>query len=581
MNDALIEIEHVVKVYRRESLEIPVLTDVNLKVPEGEFVALMGPSGSGKTTLLNLIAGIDQPTRGRIVIGGRDISQISQTELARWRSHNIGFIFQLYNLLPVLTAFENVELPLLLTNLKKAERRKHVETALGIVGLSDRMDHYPRQLSGGQEQRVAIARAIVSDPTILVADEPTGDLDAKSADEILDAPEPFERRVQEDDRHGDPRSEGRRAGPSDGASGQGGPPFRRADRDRNDEDPMKYFSLIWKNVFRKRLRTGLTMSSILLVLILIVILTSLLQAMQADPSGGKGANRLVVQHATGLGNFLPLSQRQRIEQIPGVVAVSPEVWFGGVYKDDRPENWIGQLVDRSRDLLRQDLRRRDDRPEGQRRVESHSERVRGGREDRRQVPLEEGRPHHPEGYVHPVRTPISSTSDPLNAGDESNLFFHNEYLNQSSWFGANKYTGLYYLKVDNGENVPRVAAAIDKMFENSDAPTKTLTEKQFQLQFMEMMGNVKFLINGISLIILFAVTLIVANTIAMSARERVTEIAVMRTLGFGRGHILGFILSESVVMSLLGGLLGVLAGEVLLRPRARRRPATRRPSRSG
>ena len=185
MNDALIEIEHVVKVYRRESLEIPVLTDINLKVPEGEFVALMGPSGSGKTTLLNLIAGIDQPTRGRIVIGGRDISQISQTELARWRSHSIGFIFQLYNLLPVLTAFENVELPLLLTNLKKAERRKHVETALGIVGLSDRVDHYPRQLSGGQEQRVAIARAIVSDPTILVADEPTGDLDAKSAEEIL------------------------------------------------------------------------------------------------------------------------------------------------------------------------------------------------------------------------------------------------------------------------------------------------------------------------------------------------------------------------------------------------------------
>src|SRR5215471_15352729 len=169
MNDALIEIEHVGKVYRRDSLEIPVLNDINLKVPTGEYVALMGPSGSGKTTLLNLIAGIDQPTRGRIVIGGRDISQISQTQLARWRSHSIGFIFQLYNLLPVLTAFENVELPLLLTNLNKAERRKHVETALGIVGLADRVDHYPRQLSGGQEQRVAIARAIVSDPTILVA----------------------------------------------------------------------------------------------------------------------------------------------------------------------------------------------------------------------------------------------------------------------------------------------------------------------------------------------------------------------------------------------------------------------------
>jgi len=183
---ALIDIEHVEKVYRRDQIEVPVLNGIDLEVPEGEYVALMGPSGSGKTTLLNLIAGIDSPTRGKIVIGGRDISTMSQSELASWRAHTIGFIFQLYNLLPVLNAFENVELPLLLTKLSKKERRKHVETALTIVGLADRMAHYPRQLSGGQEQRVAIARAIVSDPKILVADEPTGDLDAKSAEEILE-----------------------------------------------------------------------------------------------------------------------------------------------------------------------------------------------------------------------------------------------------------------------------------------------------------------------------------------------------------------------------------------------------------
>ena len=186
MSETLIQIDHVEKVYHRDAIEIPVLNDINLKVPEGEYVALMGPSGSGKTTLLNLIAGIDTPTRGRIVVGGRDISSLSQTQLAAWRSNTIGFIFQLYNLLPVLDAFENVELPLLLTKLSKKERRRHVETALSIVNLADRMDHYPRQLSGGQEQRVAIARAIVSDPKILVADEPTGDLDAKSAEEILD-----------------------------------------------------------------------------------------------------------------------------------------------------------------------------------------------------------------------------------------------------------------------------------------------------------------------------------------------------------------------------------------------------------
>jgi putative ABC transport system ATP-binding protein len=181
----IIVLDQVEKVYRRDALEIPVLKGINLKVPQGEYLALMGPSGSGKTTLLNLIAGIDQPTNGRVLVSGVDISTVSQTELARWRSQTIGFIFQLYNLIPVLTAFENVELPLLLTKLSRAERRKHVETALSIVGLSDRMDHYPRQLSGGQEQRVAIARAIVSDPAILVADEPTGDLDAHSAEEIL------------------------------------------------------------------------------------------------------------------------------------------------------------------------------------------------------------------------------------------------------------------------------------------------------------------------------------------------------------------------------------------------------------
>ena len=186
MSQSLIVIEHVSKVYRRDAIEIPVLGDINLTVDAGQFLALMGPSGSGKTTLLNLMAGIDKPTSGRITVGGRDVTSMSETQLARWRADNIGFIFQLYNLIPVLTAFENVELPLLLTRLSKKERRQHVETALSIVSLADRMDHYPRQLSGGQEQRVAIARAIVADPAILVADEPTGDLDAKNADEILE-----------------------------------------------------------------------------------------------------------------------------------------------------------------------------------------------------------------------------------------------------------------------------------------------------------------------------------------------------------------------------------------------------------
>ncbi|MEK6570628.1 MAG: ABC transporter ATP-binding protein [Bacteroidota bacterium] len=185
MPGPIIEIKNLFKSYRRDSLEIPVLNDISLTVPEGEFLGLMGPSGSGKTTLLNLIAGIDKPNSGTVTVAGTDLSSLSESALAKWRSRHVGFIFQFYNLLPVLTAYENVELPLLLTSLSKKERREHVDAALDLVGLADRMDHYPRQLSGGQEQRVAIARAIAGDPTILIADEPTGDLDKQSAGEIL------------------------------------------------------------------------------------------------------------------------------------------------------------------------------------------------------------------------------------------------------------------------------------------------------------------------------------------------------------------------------------------------------------
>jgi putative ABC transport system ATP-binding protein len=182
---SLIQVRGLDKTYRRGGEEIHVLQGLNLDVSKGEFVAFMGPSGSGKTTLLNLLGGLDVPTRGSITVDGDEVTSMSAGNLTGWRARHVGFIFQMYNLIPVLTAFQNVELPLLLTKLSKADRRKHVETALGVVGLSDRMNHFPRQLSGGQEQRVAIARAIVADPTFLLCDEPTGDLDRKSADEIL------------------------------------------------------------------------------------------------------------------------------------------------------------------------------------------------------------------------------------------------------------------------------------------------------------------------------------------------------------------------------------------------------------
>jgi len=180
-----VQIFGVTKIFKKEAAEVIALNETDLAIEAGEFLCLMGPSGSGKSTLLNLIAGIDRPTSGQIIVGGEDIAQMTESQLAVWRNQAIGFIFQTFNLIPVLTAFENVELPLLLTKLSKGERREHVETALSLVGLKDRMTHYPRQLSGGQEQRVAIARAIVTDPELILADEPTGDLDAHSADEVL------------------------------------------------------------------------------------------------------------------------------------------------------------------------------------------------------------------------------------------------------------------------------------------------------------------------------------------------------------------------------------------------------------
>ncbi|HTL18549.1 MAG TPA: ABC transporter ATP-binding protein [Patescibacteria group bacterium] len=185
-NGTLVQVEGVEKVFHRGSEDIHVLKDLNLTIPAGEFLALMGPSGSGKSTLLNLIGGLDRPTRGSVSIAGERVSGLSDHKLAAWRARHIGFVFQLYNLMPVLTAERNVELPLLLTHLSKSERRKHVETALAVVGLSHRARHYPRTLSGGEQQRVGIARGIVTDPTLLLCDEPTGDLDRKAGDEILD-----------------------------------------------------------------------------------------------------------------------------------------------------------------------------------------------------------------------------------------------------------------------------------------------------------------------------------------------------------------------------------------------------------
>ena len=319
---------------------------------------------------------------------------------------------------------------------------------------------------------------------------------------------------------------------------------------------MKYFRFVWKNVFRKKTRAFLTMGSIVLVMVLIVVLVSLLNALGGEAAlGSLGASRAVVQHATGLANFLPLSYRQKIEQIPGVLAAAPEIWFGGTYIDQRPEHFFGQLstdpeawpiinadVEIDPTQLKAWQSERDSFIAGQQLIDRYGWKL--------------GDRIHIQGSY--ILIDLDLVLRGIYKGrDESNIFFHNKYL-ENSWAGRSSQTGIYFLRVKSPDDVTRVTEAINQMFENSDAPVKAMPEKEFNLQFLEMMGNVKLLVRSIALVVLFTVVLIVANTMAMSARERVTEIAVIRALGFRRGQVLGLVLSEAVVLSLLGGVAGVL-----------------------
>jgi len=318
---------------------------------------------------------------------------------------------------------------------------------------------------------------------------------------------------------------------------------------------LKFFRLIWKNVFRKKTRAFLTIGSIVLVLLLIVVLSSLLDALSGDTAlGTLGASRIVVQHATSLANFLPLAYRQKMEQIPGVMAVAPEIWFGGTYIDQRAQNFFGQLstdpdvwpvingeVTIDPDQLKAWQSERDAFIAGAQLIDRYHWKI-GDR-------------------IHIKGSYILVDLDLVLRGvyhgrDESNIFFQNKYL-ENSWVGKSSTTGIFFLRVRSPGDVPRVTEAINTMFENSEAPVKAMPEREFQRQFLEMMGNVKFLVRSISLAVLFSVVLIVANTMAMSARERVTEIAVIRALGFRRRQVLTLVLSEALVLSLLGGILGV------------------------
>ncbi len=332
--DTLVKVRDLHKVYYRGSEQIDVLQGITLDIPTGDFLALMGPSGSGKTTLLNLIGGLDTPTKGSIEVAGDRIDTLSGGRLAAWRARHIGFVFQMYNLLPVLTAARNVELPLLLTKLGAADRKKRVQTALSVVGLAERANHYPRQLSGGQEQRVGIARAIVTDPTVLLCDEPTGDLDRKSGDEDPQPAADAQSRLQQDDRDGHARPARRRARAADAA------PRERPPR-RGNGERMKFLPLVWRNLMRRKIRTFMTAMSIVVAFVLFAALMAIRAAfsMGVDVAG---ADRLMMIHKVSIIQSLPRSYEERIRATEGVKQVTHANWFGGYYQE--PTNFVQSMA---------------------------------------------------------------------------------------------------------------------------------------------------------------------------------------------------------------------------------------------
>ena len=337
----MVGIVDLCKRYTKGKETITIFDRLNLAIPRGDFVAVMGPSGSGKTTLLNLLGGIDRADAGEIEVAGERLDRLSESELSRWRASHIGFIFQFYNLMPMLTAAQNVELPLLLTRLGRKERRQRVETALGVVGLADRVKHYPKEMSGGQQQRVAIARAIVSDPALLLCDEPTGDLDRDHRRRDPVDPASAQPGSRQDDRDGDPRPGGGAIRQAIAASRQG-PLHREGARGVND------LILIRKNLFRRKLRAILMIVSILIAFAIFGVLASFERAFNAGQDRAT-PDRLVVVNKISFTQPLPISYYNRVAAIDGVAQISHFSWFGGYYQEPKnflvafavdPENWM-------------------------------------------------------------------------------------------------------------------------------------------------------------------------------------------------------------------------------------------------
>ena len=551
------------------------LKGVNLDIPAGRFPGADGAVGFGQDDAAQPDRRPRQPVerRGR---GRRAPTSpaLSGGELARWRADNIGFVFQLYNLLPVLTAERNVELPLLLTNLSQAERRKRVGIALKVVGLADRAKHYPRQLSGGQEQRVGIARAIVTDPTLLLCDEPTGDLDRKSGDEILDLLQALNQRARQDHRHGDARPARRRARDADAASRQGRAAWRRY--------AMKFLPLLWSSLWRKKLRTIFTLLSIFVAFLLFGLLMTIRTAFSFGVDIA-GLDRLVLIHKVSLIMPLPVSYLERLQATDGVDA-------------GHAQHVVRRHLPGPVELLRADRRRARSRsskiyPE----FKLPPEQIDGlagrpaGRGGRR-------RPGHAasagrsaiafrsrarSGSRSRARSGSSTSSASTTATRASTRRSSSSATTTWTRTGgrAKGMVGWYIVKIADPSQAQAMGAKFDDMFANSSAETKTTTEKGFVEGFAKQVGDIGAIMIAIVAAVLFTMLLVAANTMAQSVRERTSEVGVLKTLGFSNAAILSLVLGESVLIA-APGRRPRAAGRLAVRPAAATRPAACCPSSS-
>ena len=478
---------------------------------------------------------------------------MSDRQLAAWRARHVGLVFQFYNLLPVLTAERNVELPLLLTHLSKAERREHVETALRVVGLPHRARHFPRTLSGGEQQRVGIARAIVTDPTLLLCDEPTGDLDRKSGDEIL----ALLQALNQD--HGktvimvthDPH-----------ASAQCVPDPSFGQRSVvHGNIRMKFLSLVWSNLHRKKLRTWLTLLSIFVAFILFGLLCAIKEAFTAGVTMA-GADRLIVRHKVSLIMFLPESYGRRIQQIPGVASAVHMTWFNGIYQNE-PKNFFGSFPVSDPEaflemypefLLPEEqkqawLKTRTGAVVGR----SLANRFNWKIGDR--VPLTS--PIWPNKGGGAWEFDIVGIYDGAKKGtDTSGFDFRYDYFNEGRAIGEGE-VGWYVVRVDNPERAEEVAQAIDREFANSPYETKAEPEGAFAQGFVQQIGDIGTMLIAILSAVFFTILLVAGNTMAQAVRERTQELGVLKALGFTNRLVLALVLAESCLIAAVGGLLGL------------------------